>query len=501
MKVKENVLIKLIKQLFQSAPLPVKIMGIVSVFISLLGLIVIVDIRANMTSILTDELQKRAITISNEVASESTNPLLVGDIYSLYENARNVAAHNDDVRYVLIFDEYGQWVANTFGQGIPKGLLELRELAQGNPGADVMEIASEEGVLLDAVAPIAEGKVGWVRIGMSESSMNKSINALSTKLMMTTLGITVLGLLGAFIMSHLLTRPINRLVDASLAVSEGDFSQRVSAEGKDEIGQLSRTFNGMAASLEQYTMEREAILAELLEKEEIRKELLNKVITAQEEERKRISRELHDEASQSLTSLIIGLKLLGTGTDLKENRKMAEELREVASLTLEEVHRLAVELRPTVLDDMGLIPALERYVAEYRHQHEGRVVDLQVQNQLEERLPAETETTLYRIVQEALTNIAKYSQARNVSIVLELKPDLVHLIVEDDGVGFNPEPMKQDGLFGRKHLGIAGMKERTTLLGGSFEIESEPDHGTTIYVRLPLKWRGYHERENPITLG
>lgn len=498
MKIKENFLVKLIIQVFQSAPLTVKIMGIVSVFVSLLGLVVIIDIRSSMTSILTDQLHKRAITISNEVASESLNPMLVGDIYTLYENARNVAANNDDVRYVLVLDEYGQWVAHTFGQGIPEGLLELRDFAEANPSSGVLEIASEEGVLLDVAAPIGEGRVGWVRIGMSESSMNKSIDALSARLMMTTLGITVLGLLGAFIMSHLLTRPINRLVGASLAVAEGDFTQHLHTEGQDEIGQLTRTFNGMASSLEQYTKERETLLSELLEKEEIRKELLKKVITAQEKERKRISRELHDETSQSLTSLIIGLKLLNQGDDISHSRKMAEEMRVIASQTLEEVHRLAVELRPTVLDDMGLIPAVERYIKEFRH-HEAIVIDLQVQNQRNERLPAETETTLYRIIQEALTNVAKYSQARNVSILLEIKADSVNLIVEDDGIGFDQEGLRQESLFnGQKQLGLAGMQERAALLDGSFEIESQPGQGTAIYVRLPLERRGYLEPENPI---
>ena len=489
-----------LQKIQEAVPLNVKIMGIVAVFISLLGLTVIIDMRSYVTGILDDQLRKRAVTIGNEVASESMNLILVGDLIGLFEKTKAVSMHNKDVRYVLILDEKGHLVAHNFGQGIPVGLLELRQLEKDSIGSDVIEVDSEEGVILDVLVPF-EGNAGWVRIGMSEANLNQTINALSIKLMVTTLGITILGLFGAFIMSHLLTRPIKRLVDASIAVAEGDLSQRVSIGGKDEIGQLGGSFNGMAESLERYTQEREALLSELMDKEQIRQQLLNKVISAQEEERKRIARELHDEAGQSLTSLIIGLKLLSQQDELEQARGMAEDLRKVAYLTLEDVHRLAVELRPTVLDDMGLVAALERYVTEYRRQQDSVVVDLEVHNQVMERLPSEVETNLYRIVQEALTNVAKYAKARNVSIVLEIRPKSVNLIIEDDGVGFDVEQVISESNQGRQNLGLAGMQERSALLGGTFEIESEPGRGTTLYVRLPLEKGGEHERKNTRVAG
>ncbi|WP_459931309.1 ATP-binding protein [Desulfosporosinus burensis] len=489
-----------LQEIQEAVPLSVKIMGIVGVFICLLGLTVIIDMRSNMTKILDDQMRKRAVTIGNQVAAESMNLILVGDLIGLYEKTKMVSLHNEDVRYVLILDEKGHLVAHNFGQGIPVGLLGLRQLEKDPTGAVVIEIDSEEGTILDVLVPLGKN-TGWVRIGMSEANMNRTIDALSIKLMVTTIGITILGLFGGFIMSHFLTRPIKRLVDASIAVAEGDFSQRVGIGGQDEIGQLGHSFNGMAESLERYTQEREALLAELMDKEQIRQQLLNKVITAQEEERKRIARELHDETGQSLTSLIIGLKLLSQENDLEHTRGMAEDLRRVAYLTLEDVHRLAVELRPTVLDDMGLVAALERYVTEYKRQQELMVVDLEVHNQVMERLPSEVETTLYRIVQEALTNVAKYAKARNVSIVLEIRPEGVNLIIEDDGVGFDVEQVLSERNQGRQNLGLAGMQERSALFGGTFEIESEPGRGTTLYVRLPLERGWKHERKNTSVAG
>ena len=229
------------------------------------------------------------------------------------------------------------------------------------------------------------------------------------------------------------------------------------------------------------------MVEELQAKETVRQELLKKVISAQEDERKRISRELHDEASQSLTSLILGLKYLSELDDHEKSPAMAADLKELASSTLKEVHRIAVELRPTVLDDMGLVPAIERFVKFFKRQYR-LDVDFHAQNRIESRLPNEIEITLYRIVQEALTNVAKYAEACNASIVLEIKPDYVNLIIEDDGKGFDVDQVLKSSASD-SHLGIAGMQERTSLLGGEFTIESSPDQGTTVYARIPMERR------------
>lgn len=481
----ENFIMRMAHKLHQLVPLRVKVMGIVVAFVCLLGLNVIVDLRAYMAEILIDQLYKRGNAIASDVATRSVNMILINDSYSLYEMARNVPQHYDDVRYLMIFDEKGVPIAHNFGLGVPIGLLELRDIRVNNNS--VIQVDTEEGLVLDVAVPIADGRAGAVRIGMSESSMRKTIDALSAKLVLTTVGVSLLGLLGAYALSHLLTRPIFQLMEASKAMASGDLTQRVITTSEDEIGELSNSFNGMAESLEKYTKEREALLEELTEKEQIRKELLKKVITAQEDERKRISRELHDETSQSLTSLKVGLKFLGEINELSQMKKMADQLRDLASDTLQEVHRLAVELRPTVLDDMGLIPAMERYINLYQEQYPIDV-DLHVQDLVKERLSGEVETAVYRIVQEALTNVAKYAGAENVSVVLEIKPAGVNLIVEDDGAGFDVVKVMQ--IESReKRLGLAGMQERAILLGGGLTVESEPGMGTTIYVRIPTEWR------------
>ncbi len=480
----------IIKKLFywpQSAPIKIKIMGIVMLFVSLLGLIVIMETRSHMQQILREQLEQRGRAIASDVAARSANPLLVGDSFSLYEIVQGLSSHYEDVRYLMIFDKNGELLTDTFGDGVPSGLTNLRSIPANLSYDDTFSFNSDEGEIIDVLVPIAEGKVGWLRLGMSEISIYSSIDQLSQLLLITTVIISLLGILGAILISHLVTKPIRDLATASQGIALGDYSLRVSTYGADEIADLGHNFNAMASSIQTYAKEREALVEELQAKEIVRQELLKKVISAQEDERKRISRELHDETSQSLTSLILGLKYLSELEEPVKNTAMASELKDLASSTLKEVHRIAVELRPTVLDDMGLIPAIERFVKFFKNQY--RIdVDFHVQNRLESRLPNEIEITLYRIVQEALTNVAKYAEAQNASVVLEIKPEYVNLIVEDDGRGFDIA-LDYKSSASDNHLGIAGMQERTSLLGGEFTIESSPGQGTTVYTRIPMERR------------
>ncbi|MHB1418435.1 MAG: sensor histidine kinase [Bacillota bacterium] len=225
---------------------------------------------------------------------------------------------------------------------------------------------------------------------------------------------------------------------------------------------------------------------ELKEKEEMRVYLLEKVITAQEEERKRISRELHDQAGQSLTSLILGLKVLSGATSWDEVQSRVEELRNLAYDTLTDIHDLAIELRPAVLDDLGLDAALYRYTSEYS-QRTGILVDFQASELNDLRLKPDAETSIYRTVQEALTNVAKHAQAKNVSVILERFDTHLMAIVEDDGIGFEVNEVMNSSIKYNR-LGLFGMQERMALIGGTLDIESTPGVGTTVYIKVPLDY-------------
>jgi signal transduction histidine kinase len=222
--------------------------------------------------------------------------------------------------------------------------------------------------------------------------------------------------------------------------------------------------------------DRAAIAVDL--SEQVSRDAVRRAVEAQELERARLARELHDETGQALTSILLGLKPLEQTADSDEARATVASVRALVVSTLQDVRRLAVELRPSALDDFGLVPAVERLTDTFREQS-GLRVDLEAQLG-EERLPSEAETTLYRVIQEALTNVVKHANASRVSILLQRKSGGVVAVVEDDGSGFDPASIRDDA------LGLAGMRERVALAGGRLQVESASGAGTTLVAEVPV---------------
>ena len=233
----------------------------------------------------------------------------------------------------------------------------------------------------------------------------------------------------------------------------------------DEDLRLTETFGARAA-----------VAVDLADR--VARDALRRVVAGQELERRRLARELHDETGQALTSILLGLKHVEEAGSPESARAAAAELREQIVDTLQNVRRLAVELRPSALDDFGLAPALER-LAEAFGEQSGIAVDIQT-NLDSRRLTPEVETALYRIVQEALTNVAKHAEATRVSIVVTRKASSVTAVIEDDGQGFGAGGGTGEG------LGLVGMKERVGLLGGRLALESTEGAGTTVVAEVPV---------------
>jgi signal transduction histidine kinase len=223
---------------------------------------------------------------------------------------------------------------------------------------------------------------------------------------------------------------------------------------------------------------RAAIAVDLSER--VSRDSVRRVVEAQELERKRLARELHDETGQALTSILLGLKSVEQATASEQDRARLTALRELVVTTLQGVRRLAVELRPAALDDFGLAPALDR-LAETHRAHGSIELDVEVQLGEDERLPAEVETTMYRIVQEALTNVAKHADATRISILVTRKNEKVVVVIEDDGTGFDAGQVREEA------LGLAGIRERVALHGGRLRIETAPGKGTTVAAEVPLR--------------
>lgn len=313
----------------------------------------------------------------------------------------------------------------------------------------------------------------------------------------------------ALLLARTISRPVERLAAGARQLGAGRLDYRLDAGSRDEIGVAAGEFNQMAAqlqdahaTLEERVRRRTSELAEAnrelgeanreldlhrVEQERLaheRRMLLNRVIGAQEEERQRIARELHDETGQSLTALGLGLEAAtgelrsGAGQGLDER---LTGLAHVATEAIEELDRLVLDLRPAQLDHLGLVATLRWYVARVQAQS-GVRAHLTVRGE-SKRLRPELETTLFRIAQEALTNVTRHANAGRVEVVLSFEPDLLSLEVEDDGVGFDAEATS----VAPSSLGLIGMRERAQLMGGAMAVRSRPGEGTQLSVTVPLE--------------
>ncbi len=626
---------------------------------AMVGLILVLGLggtlhaRVTLGNELRGELVQRGMTAASGISSKSEEALLTNDIFALYEMINTAILNDEDVHYIFVVDGSGEVRAKTFPEGLPAGLLTANAInPDGSPS--VRRLPSDEGPIQDVAYPILGGRLGTVRMGLSEERLLKRVDRFTLQLLGLTGGVTALALLVSTGLATLLTRPLARLAAAARAVGRGDLSQRVSAMSSDEVGRLAGAFNAMtedlarsrqeieefnreilrrsqelstlnavAASVSQsldlntvmeaaltnvvdlmaadaggillwnekmtgltyqaykglspefvagvadlrrgegiagrvaesgepivvediatdervtrqivresglhsfasiplkakeeivgvmnvarrdfrpfderdvqlllaighqvgVAVENARLWEELKEKERVRSELLQKVITAQEEERQRIARELHDEMAQGLTALIMGLGRLEQAVpDMPmATAGLVDSVKAFASRALNDTRRLILDLRPPVLDDLGLIPAV-RMLAESRLEDRGVAVSITTDG-MDDNLPAHLKVTIFRVLQEAINNCARHSQAKNVRIRMRADGERLQAWVEDDGVGFDLASTMRSA-EGKAAVGILGMKERASLLGGNLEIQTQPGAGTTIMLDIPLR--------------
>jgi signal transduction histidine kinase len=350
-----------------------------------------------------------------------------------------------------------------------------------------------------AFAPLASAPWG-VAVIQPEEAVLATSGALPRSFPVLVLVVVLLAGGFAWGAARSVTRPLDRLTAEAERIAAGTLDQPIPDLGEDEVGRLGRSLDRMRASLESLigqvaraNAELEARVAErtgalhqanasLRERDEQRARLLATVITAQEDERRRIARELHDETTQSLAVLVMGIESATRALRSGGPAPRLDEVKALAVHVLEEIHRLILDLRPSVLDDLGLFSAV-RWYAERHLQERGISVRCELGAAPAGRLPPEVEIALFRACQEAINNIVRHAQAESVLIQLEAAGGEVHVEIEDDGRGFAPGG---PGPTDRPHYGLLGIRERAELLGGTAAIDSAPGKGTRVVIRVPL---------------
>ncbi len=617
----------------------------------LLGLAGTLHARLTLGGELRGELIQRGTTIASDVATRSEEALITNDVFAVHELLTAAQKSHKDVRYLFLVDGRGEVRAKTFSQGLPSGLLGANDLRQESTSS-VRRLASDEGPVQDIAYPIMGGRLGTVRIGLSENRLLDRVETFTWELLVLTGGVTALALVVSSLLALIMTRPLAQLATVARAVGRGDLGQRVAA-ASDEVGRLGAAFNTMIedlatsrqeieqsnralrrrsqelatlnavavtvsqsmdlqpvmdGALEQVlalmgadaggillwdhgdsgltyrahrglspayvagvaglgrgegiagqvaatgepivlddiagdgrvtrevvrreglhafasvplrakerivgvlnvarrgripfdardvelltaighqvgvAVENAGLWEELKEKERVRSDLLQKVISAQEEERRRIARELHDELAQGLTALLMGLGRLSQSVPgIPANTvSLIDSVKQFASRAVDDTRRLIHDLRPPVLDDHGLLSAV-RMLAETRLEQQGVAVTIDAGG-LQHRLPPHLEVAIFRVLQEAISNCARHAQARAVRITLHAEADRFRATIADDGIGFDPASAAWDS-DGKRPLGLLGMRERASLLGGRLDIRTTPGKGTTLVLELPL---------------
>lgn len=281
-------------------------------------------------------------------------------------------------------------------------------------------------------------------------------------------------------MNQMVIKKLQHFMEAASLLGKGDLKRMINFKGDDEIKRLSESFNFMAKAL--------------MDKMKMERRYLSQIIEAQENERKRISRELHDEIGQALTAIKFNLDMIDK--DLPQSfsniRGRLGEAKSLSNHTLTAMRQLSMDLRPTMLDDFGIIPTLRWYIQNFSNRL--NIFSHFEARGFEEKLPTQIETAIYRIIQEALNNIAKHASANRVEIFLEEKDTTIRASIVDNGRGFDLEKVLHPE-SPERGFGIIGMKERVSLLGGQIDIHSRLGEGTQIHLEIPYKRDGSNGKD------
>ncbi len=428
----------------------------------------------SLKDLLVSDLEREARDLASKLAGLSRELIQTGDTYALYELAYLIQSHDAAVRYVVVLDHNGKVMVHTFPSIFPKDLLNQNPVGTlPKTSSNIVTFKSNEGVIHDTLYPIEQGDLGYIRIGLNEKQINKILFSNVSKLGLIAFILGTITLVIVLWLAKRLTSPLHTLARVTETIAQGTLPNAIPVSGKDEIGQLGRTIHVMVTNLKRHQAHE--------------RHLRQRLISTQENERKRISRELHDETGQALTGLMFSMRATINQTQDENLRHRIINFRDQVFNIMTYLRRLATELRPPLLEEMPLASAIQKYIEEYQVLYgipvEFHHTNTSTSSSNVEETKAEKELTVYRILQESLTNIARHAQASAAFVSLREGGDTV-LIIKDNGIGLLPDMLETARR--NQRYGLSGIQERVGILQGHFNVTSEPPFWTTVLtVTLP----------------
>jgi len=453
----------------------------VSLYTKTLGLIAFTTLLVAITTMFTvktvfynyssQQLKELSSSLSKELAYQSVNYILDNDIFGLARILIDAKKSNPDMLYAFIESPNKEIIASTYGNTFPIDLLKVNNSSLKKQS--IKEIKTSDGIVFDASTPILNGDLGILRVGVSQKHSKLVVKHLIYYIMSIVVFVILISIILVGVTSWIVMEPITELRKATKEILKGNYNFKInSPKYNDDIGKLVKSFNSMLEKLSFLENERK-------EKERLSKNFVNKIIATQEDERKKIARELHDEFGQFFAYAKMNLKLVERSLVSSDAKKVIEELKGHLDEEVKLLHNMVKNLRPSILDELGLSKAIEFYLSEFVEKQYDIKVKYRGFNIENRRFEPKVEISVYRIIQEAVLNSLKHAKAKHLKIFLEWNNGILRGIIEDDGTGFN---LKEKDKFG---FGLYGMQERVSLLNGNININSEKNEGTMIVFSIP----------------
>lgn len=478
-------------------------LGVILPLLLILGIFTAVGYERQQEATL-GELSKLAAYTGRVVESDLRHQMVESDFEGLQGLLDTIAAQ-EEIRRLYLLNTSGRVIFAPGEKGVGTRLDNRREECQPchslpveeRPDSVVVNTSGGERVFR-SMAPIENSEecaschqgeghlIGLLLIDVSVAPFSERLTVyLEQNLLLWVSIVAITVLVVYFVLNRFVLRRLGHLVSAIAGMSRGTPAPPLPEGPPDEIGQLVRAFNTMTRQVESRNRQNQQLSEQLQRQSTQRGRLLKRLITAQEDERIRVARELHDELGQSLTGLALRAQALERHlpADNGQAQSILDQIRSLVTGTTEQMYDIIMALRPSILDDLGLVSALHAYA---ERAVEGSDLTFDIDDRcFDMRPPPEMETTFFRAFQEGITNVVRHAEAGHISITLECSDGLFVGTLADDGRGFDPDGVRSNGHDGRG-LGLVGMQERIVQCGGQMEIDSAPGRGTQIRFSVPL---------------
>ena len=462
------------------------VLGVAFVHLLLMTIFVF-DLVERQRNFLWDELTQRTLHHADILAISSAPWVLSDDLVGMEEVVEG-SARGSGVRHAMIVDPSGRILAHTDRRKLGQYLVDASSLA-ALAGERSARVYQQSETTIHALSPIlAAGRlIGWSILAVDKSPTSAHLAYVTRTGAIYTLAAIAIGTLFAMLLARSILRQLRLLLRGVDNLQRDILDKPVDILTNDEVGKVAKAFNRALASLAESRTRLTSEIAERTRVEEALRTLSRRQVVVIEEERKRIARDLHDELGQTLAGMQFCLRSLqgeagrsstgvsGTYTQLSN---------EVERMGIS-IHRIANDLRPATLDHLGLVPAIQAFVADQKLLIGDRMAICIDSAGFHRRLPPEVEMIAYRIVQEGLTNVIKHAEATNVDVLLTITHPALIVTIRDNGIGIGSQPPGETTLALEKGVGLLGMQERAASIGGRVEVRSRRDGGTILRAELP----------------